>query len=119
MDEALQMLADFLETIPYCDNTHYEGHYQQMLYIIFALLTDYNILVEQHTAKGQNRHHDGDCRHHLCDGTEIQQECRGGSRPDRGKALCRCFQDERQEGGEDGLELLCEGRGEYLEWVIA
>ena len=52
MDEALQMLADFLETIPYCDNTNYEGHYQQMLYIIFALLTDYNIIVEQHTAKG-------------------------------------------------------------------
>ena len=53
MAEALQLLADFLETIPYCDNTHYEGHYQQMLYIIFALLTDYNIQVEQHTAKGR------------------------------------------------------------------
>ena len=53
MDEALQMLADFLETIPYCDNTHYEGHWQQTLYIMFALLTDYDILVEQHTAKGR------------------------------------------------------------------
>ena len=53
MDEALQMLADFLETIPYCDNTNYEGHYQQMFYIIFALLTDYNIIVELHTAKGR------------------------------------------------------------------
>lgn len=53
MDEALQMLADFLETISYCDNTNYERHYQQMFYIIFALLTDYNILVEQHTAKGR------------------------------------------------------------------
>ena len=53
MDEALQMLADFLETIPYCDNTNYEGPYQQMFYIIFALLTDYNIIVEQHTAKGR------------------------------------------------------------------
>ena len=53
MDEALQMLADFLETIPYCDNTNYEGHYQQMLYIFFALLTSYDILVEQHTAKGR------------------------------------------------------------------
>ena len=53
MDEALQMLADFLETIPYCDNTHYEGHWQQTLYIMFALLTNYDILVEQHTAKGR------------------------------------------------------------------
>ncbi len=53
MDDALGMLADFLETIPYCDNTHYEGHFQQMLYIIFALLTDYDIQVEQHTARGR------------------------------------------------------------------
>ena len=53
MDEALQFLADFLETIPYCDNTHYEGHWQQTLYIMFALLTNYDILVEQHTAKGR------------------------------------------------------------------
>ena len=53
MDGGLRLLADFLETVPYCDNTNYEGHYQQMLYIIFALLTNYNILVEQHTAKGR------------------------------------------------------------------
>ena len=53
MDAALQLLADFLETVPYCDNTHYEGHWQQTLYIMFALLTSYKILVEQHTAKGR------------------------------------------------------------------
>ena len=53
MDGGLRLLADFLETVPYCDNTNYEGHYQQMFYIIFALLTNYNILVEQHTAKGR------------------------------------------------------------------
>ena len=53
MEGALQLLADFLETVPYCNNTNYEGHYQQMLYVIFALLTDYQITVEQHTAKGR------------------------------------------------------------------
>ena len=53
IEDALRMLADFLATIPYCDNTRYEGHFQQMLYIIFALLTDYEIIVEQHTAKGR------------------------------------------------------------------
>ena len=53
MDEALQLLADFLETVPYCNDTHYEGHYQQMMYVIFALLTNYDIRVEQHTAKGR------------------------------------------------------------------
>ena len=53
IDNALQLLADFLETLPYCDNTNYEGHYQQMLYMFFALLTNYGIHVEQHTAKGR------------------------------------------------------------------
>ena len=53
MEDALQLLADFLETLPYCDNTNYEGHYQQMLYMFFALLCDYDIRVEQHTAKGR------------------------------------------------------------------
>ena len=53
MNGALQLLADFLETVPYCDNTHYEGHWQQTLYIMFALLTNYKILVEQRTAKGR------------------------------------------------------------------
>ena len=52
-DGAMRLLSDFLETVPYCDNTHFEGHYQQMLYIIFALLTDYDIQVEQHTANGR------------------------------------------------------------------
>ena len=53
MDEALLLLKTFLETVPYCYNTNYEGHYQQMMYIIFALLTNFCILVEQHTAKGR------------------------------------------------------------------
>ncbi len=53
MDAALQLLADFLETVPYCDNTRYEGHWQQTLYIMFALLTHYDIHVETHTAKGR------------------------------------------------------------------
>ena len=53
MEGALQLLKDFLETVPYCDNTHYEGHYQQMFYIIFTLLTNYSIIVEPHTAKGR------------------------------------------------------------------
>ena len=53
IDGALSLLSDFLKTVPYCDNTNYEGHYQQMLYIIFVLLTNYNIQVEQHTGNGR------------------------------------------------------------------
>ena len=53
MDAAFCLMNDFLETVPYCDNTNYEGHWQQTLYIMFALLTNYCIIVEQHTAKGR------------------------------------------------------------------
>ena len=53
MNAAFCLLNDFLETVPYCDNTHYEGHWQQTLYIMFALLTNYRIIVESHTAKGR------------------------------------------------------------------
>lgn len=53
MDTALRLLQTFLETVPYCDNTRYEGHWQQMMYIVFALLTHYRISVEQRTAKGR------------------------------------------------------------------
>lgn len=53
IEEALEMYKTFLATLPYCDNINYEGHYQQMLYMAFALLTNFHILVEQHTAKGR------------------------------------------------------------------
>ena len=52
MDEALQLLRTFLSTIPQCDNTDYEGHYQQMLYIIFSLLGFY-VDVEVRTPRGR------------------------------------------------------------------
>lgn len=52
MDEALQMLETFLSTIPQCDNTNYEGHYQQMFYIIFSLL-GYYVDVEVRTPRGR------------------------------------------------------------------
>lgn len=50
---ALQYLQTFLGTIPYCDNTHYEGHYQQMLYVIFTLLSAYMVDVEVRTSQGR------------------------------------------------------------------
>lgn len=53
IDDALALFNTFLSTVPYCDNTHYEGNYQQLMYIVFALLTNFRILVEQHTAKGR------------------------------------------------------------------
>lgn len=52
MDSALRLLQTFLSTVPYCDNTNYEGHYQQLLYIIFSLLGMY-VDVEVRTPVGR------------------------------------------------------------------
>ena len=53
VDGALELFRTFLATVPYCENTKYEGHFQQLMYVVFALLTDYRILVEQRTSKGR------------------------------------------------------------------
>ena len=52
MDGMLCLLQTFLSTVPYCDRTDYEGHYQQMLYIIFSLLGAY-VDVEVRTPMGR------------------------------------------------------------------
>ena len=53
MDGALHLLQDFLGTVPYCNVANYDGHYQQMLFIIFSLLTAYLVDMEVHTPKGR------------------------------------------------------------------
>ena len=52
MDAALQVLQKYLRTIPYTANTAYEGHYQQVLYIIFNLMGLY-CDVEVHSSDGR------------------------------------------------------------------
>lgn len=52
MDGALRLMQEVLSTVPYCDNTNYEGHYQQMLYLVFTML-GYYVDVEVHTPKGR------------------------------------------------------------------
>ena len=53
LDLALKHLQTFLGTVPYCDNTNYEGHYQQMLFVIFTLLSAYMVDIEVRTPKGR------------------------------------------------------------------
>ena len=51
---ALELLQAYLLTVPYCDNANSEGHYQQLLYIVFSLLGQFNgIDVEVHTPTGR------------------------------------------------------------------
>ena len=53
IDGALSLLQTFLSTVPYCNDTNTEGHYQQVLYIIFTLVSDYFADVEIHTPSGR------------------------------------------------------------------
>ena len=48
IDTALEMLQAYLGTVPYCAGTDTEGHYQQMMYVIFSILDNY-VDVEVHT----------------------------------------------------------------------
>ena len=52
LDEMFRLLQSYLLTVPYCDNANSEGHYQQMLYIIFSLFGRY-VDVEVHTPTGR------------------------------------------------------------------
>ncbi len=52
MDDGLRLLQEFLATVPQCDNTDYEGHYQSLLYTIFSLLGMY-VDVEVRTPRGR------------------------------------------------------------------
>ena len=48
LDGMLRLLQAYLLTIPYCDNTDYEGHCQQLLYVMFSLMGRY-VDMEVHT----------------------------------------------------------------------
>ena len=52
MNGALQMLQAFLATVPYCNQADSEGHYQQMMYVIFSILDNY-VDVEVRTPSGR------------------------------------------------------------------
>ena len=52
LDGMLSLLQSYLLTVPYCNDANSEGHYQQLLYVIFSLMGRY-VDVEVHTAKGR------------------------------------------------------------------
>ena len=53
VDSALSLLQKFLQTVPYCDNASSEGHYQQVMFIVFSLLSNYIADVEVRTPSGR------------------------------------------------------------------
>ncbi len=53
IEKALELLQTFLSTVPYTENTNYEGHYQSLLYVIFSLIGQYSVDIEVRTATGR------------------------------------------------------------------
>lgn len=52
IDSALSRIQSYLLTVPYTDNTNYEGHWQQILYILFDLACRF-VDIEVRTPKGR------------------------------------------------------------------
>ena len=52
IDGAMRVLQTFFSTVPYCNDIDHEGHWQQMLYVVFSLLGAKGD-VEVHTATGR------------------------------------------------------------------
>ncbi|WP_237581861.1 PD-(D/E)XK nuclease domain-containing protein, partial [Prevotella ihumii] len=52
LDEFFNLLKTFLGTVPYTENTQYEGHYQSLFYVIFSLLGQY-VDIEIRTPQGR------------------------------------------------------------------
>ncbi|MCC8071273.1 MAG: ATP-binding protein [Bacteroidales bacterium] len=52
IEGAMEALKKFFATVPYCSNIDYEGHWQQMLYVVFSLLGAYAD-VEVRTREGR------------------------------------------------------------------
>ena len=52
MDTALELLQRLLDSLPYSENTRYEGHYQQLLCAIFAML-GFEVDIETRTRQGR------------------------------------------------------------------
>ena len=52
LEESLQLMQTVLGTLPYCSGTHTEGHYQQLLALIFTLMGCY-VDVEVRTSSGR------------------------------------------------------------------
>ena len=52
LDEMLERLKAFLSSIPYAEGATTEGHFQQLLYVVFSLMGRY-LLTEVRTARGR------------------------------------------------------------------
>lgn len=118
MDGALRLMKDFLSTVPYCDNTKYEGHYQQLLYIMFSLLTNYRMQVEVRTHKGRiDAVLETSNRIYVIE-TKINGSAEEAMRQIEEKAYADAYKDAGKPVTKVGINFNVENEANFTEWVI-
>lgn len=118
MDGALRLMKDFLSTVPYCDNTKYEGHYQQLLYIMFSLLTNYRMQVEVRTHKGRiDAVLETSNRIYVIE-TKLNGSAEEAMRQIEEKAYADAYKDAGKPVTKVGINFNVENEANFTEWVI-
>lgn len=112
------MRKDFLSTVPYCDNTKYEGHYQQLLYIMFSLLTNYRMQVEVRTHKGRiDAVLETSNRIYVIE-TKLNGSAEEAMRQIEEKAYADAYKDAGKPVTKVGINFNVENEANFTEWVI-
>ena len=85
------------------------------MYHVFALLTNYRIVTDQHTTKGRTDITLDTADHIFVMKLKFDKTGGGGARPHQRQPLCRYFRHEWQDDSESGSQLHYEGGKEYHE----
>ena len=118
MDGALRLMRDFLATVPYCDNTHYEGHYQQLLYVMFSLLTNYRMQVEVRTHRGRiDAVLETASRIYIVE-TKLDGSAREALRQIHDKGYADAYKRAAKPVTLVGINFTVKGEANFAEWVM-
>lgn len=118
MDGALQLMKDFLSTIPYCHNTQYEGHYQQLLYVIFSLLTNYRMQVEVRTHTGRiDAVLETDHRIYIIE-TKFDASAESALQQINAKGYAEAYKNSGKPVTKVGINFTVKGEANFTDWLI-
>ena len=118
MDGALRLMRDFLATVPYCDNTHYEGHYQQLLYVMFSLLTHYRMQVEVRTHTGRIDAVLETARRIYVIETKLDGTAQSALRQINDNGYADAYKGAPKPVTKVGISFTVKGEANFAEWVM-
>ncbi len=118
MDGALRLMRDFLSTVPYCDNTRYEGHYQQLLYVMFSLLTSYRMQVEVRTHTGRVDAVLETARRIYIIETKLDGSAQSALRQINDNGYADAYRHAGKPVTKVGINFTVKGEANFAEWVV-